>query len=45
MLKVADWAFMAVGALLERTAFTASKPQGQQKDCCKCSHLIAMDHG
>lgn len=44
MLKVADWAFMAVGAL-ESTDFTASKPQRQQKGCCKYSDFITMYHG
>lgn len=43
MLEIADWAFMAVGALFELTNFTASKTE-KTKGCRKCSNLIAMDH-
>lgn len=43
MLKIADRAFMAVGAHFELTNFTASKTE-TTKGCSKCSNLIAMDH-
>ena len=43
VLKVADWAFMAAGALLERAAFYCIKATGIT-GCCKCADIIAMDH-
>lgn len=43
VLKIADQAFMAVGALFEFTNFTTLKEE-TTKGCSKCSNLIAMDH-